>query len=46
MVEEKALAGVEFGYLRHILVAEGEVKNVEILLHTLDMYRLRYDRAA
>ena len=43
MVEEEALAGVEFGNLRHILVAECEVKDVKILLHALNMHRFRND---
>lgn len=31
MVEEKALAGVESGDLGHILIAEREVEDIEVL---------------
>lgn len=43
MVEEQAVGCVERGYLLHFLVGEREVENVDILLHTLHVGRLRND---
>ena len=43
MVEEEALPGVESTDRLHILIAEREVKDVEILLHALFVGALRDD---
>ena len=43
MVEEETLAGVEAGDLLHVILAQLEIEDVEILLHALHMYGLRYD---
>ena len=43
VVEEEALAGVEGCDGLHIVVAEREVEDVEVLGHALDVDRLRYD---
>ena len=43
MIEEEALAHVQTCDLRHICFTEGKVKDIKILLHTLDMRRFRND---
>ena len=47
VVEEEAAAGVECGYGRHVFVGEGEVEDVDVLLHAFDVRGLGdYDYAA
>lgn len=42
VIEEETLAGIKGSNLGHILVAESEIENVDVLLHAFDVHRLGY----